>query len=541
MADKKKVDIDVDKDVDVDVDVNKDYEVEYEKDVDIDVMHTYVYGKVYGAAWIEKVDVDVDKSYDLEIDADVDIDIEKTETNVTKNENWNIDVDVHSDNIIQGSDVTEFHDEDVNDINTDNLINVSEWGTLHMDDFSMDLTAIGDSFNGQGNDQQYDINQSNQLDDNDFVYGTTATYNNDQAPNVDASLDAQAQVWAKKQGDFDAGYYSHDDYVSYTDSTTYYGYKPVTKSHTVKYGDHKSAGYLSHWYGAEAGASASLWVDLELSAPENAFQTVEADGGEAHAGDGIKDATIHDADGDVDGSTAASADAIASAEAFNVDITAGGNQQANFATLDITGGQATDVGDIGGYAGGNQYSNGVKTDDPKDPPSDGKGGDGLAIKDSWVYRDFDDDVNDINTNDLINVSDAGYLSMEDFDLDLTAIGNAFNGAGNDMQFDVNQVNDLADNDIVGGTHVNYMGTGWNGPFQDVSAEGGYSEAGNGIGWADTNHTDGVAGAARATADAGASAEAFTASIVVGANLQVNNLTATVVGGKSLNADDVDGL
>ena len=50
----------------------------------------------------------------------------------------------------------------------------------------------------------------------------------------------------------------------------------------------------------------------------------------------------------------------------------------------------------------------------------------------------------------------------------------------------------------------------------------------------------ITGSTAATADALASAEAFTANIVVGANLQVNNLAATVVGGDSSIVDDITG-
>src|SRR5690606_34239848 len=99
----------------------------------------------------------------------------------------------------------------------------------------------------------------------------------------------------------------------------------------------------------------------------------------------------------------------------------------------------------------------------------GHGGDagGTAIRESTVLTSNDDDVNDLDTSNLIDV--LGNLNMDDFDLNTVAIGDSFNGPGNDMQFDVNQVNDLVDNDAVTGTSAYYMGGGWNGPFQDVSA------------------------------------------------------------------------
>ncbi len=554
MADKQVVDKDVDVDVNVDKDIDLDknvdvnieheFEFEYDKDVNYDSSHTTIYAfgvdkdaevKVTKVDVDKDIDIDIEKDIDIDYDKDVDIDIDKS----TTNETWNVNVNVNSENIIQNSDITEFFDEDVNDIDNQDLISV-EYGSVDMDDFSSDQTAIGNSFNGLGNDLQFDVNQSNQLEDNDNVSGTTATYTNAQAPNADLKIDAEHEASAKAQADgssgYEHGYWSTEngDYVTYD----YGKYAPeVTKGWYTKDTDAKHSGYSSYWYGAEASTSSSLWVDLSLSAPTDAFQTVEAEGGTSEAGDGIKDATIKDADGDVDGSTSASADAAANAEAFTVDITAGGNQQANFATVNIVGGDQDSIGDGPGYPPADGYANG----DNGDHKDDGNGGDagGLAIKDSWIYRDHDNDVNDLDSYDLIDVSN-GSLTMDDFDLDVTAIGNSFNGPGNDMQFDVNQTNDLVDNDTVADTHVAYNGSFWNGPFQDVSADGGDATAGNGIGWMDAQNTDGISGSAAASADASASAEAFTAGIVVGANLQVNSFSATVVGGDSFSADDLDG-
>ncbi|MFM9942065.1 MAG: hypothetical protein ACKVP7_21480 [Hyphomicrobiaceae bacterium] len=439
---------------------------------------------------------------------------------------WNVEVDVKASSIIQNSEVQS--DMDVNDLQTSSLINVAPHATLNMDDFNLDVTAIGDSFNGAGNDSYVSVNQSNELDDNDEVRDTQVAYRNEQAPNVDASLDAsykskhEAEGGGKHEWEYEkeSGGYSHKDWM-----------KPKPEE--------SASGSGSHWWSATASSAAALTAELSLTAPTEAFQTVEGTGGTAVAGDGIGTADLHntnsdnEGDGTVSGDAAASADGIASAEAFTSSIMAGGNQQANFATLKVVGGDELNAGDIKGYHPGSD-------DDGGAGGHSGYGG-GLAIKDSKVS--LDDDLNDLDTSNLINVQ--GNLNMDDFDLDMDAIASSFNGPGNDMAFDINQTNDLVDQDTVYGTNVTYQGAGWNGPFQSVMASGGSATAGSGIGSitghgvANSNGGDGsILGSTSATADALASAEAFTSNIVVGANLQVNNLSATIVGGDSTMVDDI---
>ena len=73
--------------------------------------------------------------------------------------------------------------------------------------------------------------------------------------------------------------------------------------------------------------------------------------------------------------------------------------------------------------------------------------------------DLDNDVNDIDQSDLINVAGCANLTMDDFTLDVTAIGDLFNGRGNDMMFDVNQINDMVDNDNLCDPMVQYRPNG----------------------------------------------------------------------------------
>lgn len=500
-------------------------------------------------------DIDIDKSertdtYNLNINAphkpvyvkvDIDEHIHRDEKSYSKEEDykkteiifkedmkkdidistWNVEVDVKASSIIDSSYVTS--DLDVNDLDTSGLINVEKYATLNMDDFNLDVTAIGDSFNGAGNDSYVSVNQSNELADNDEVKNTQVSYNNKQEPNVDATLKAkheaeyEAKGGGKHEWEYDKGYGGY--------------WKP-------KYEEHAS-GSGSYWWSAAASSAAALTADLTLSAPTEAFQTVEGHGGTSEAGDGIGYADLqntnsdNEGNGTVSGDASASADGVASAEAFTSSIMAGGNQQANFATLKVVGGDELNGGDIKGYHPG--------SDDHGGAGGHGSYGGGLAIKDSKVT--LDDDLNDLDTHDLINVQ--GNLNMDDFNLDMDAIASSFNGPGNDMAFDINQTNDLVDQDTVYGTNVSYQGSGWNGPFQSVMATGGDATAGSGIG---SIHGHGVAnsnggsgsilGSTSATADALASAEAFTSNIVVGANLQVNNLSATIVGGDSTVVDDI---
>lgn len=500
--------------------------VEQDMDLDVDLEH--------------KTDSDLDYHLDVRSPPYVHVDIttnehreitDKTTIEFTEKmvkdidvdvSDWNVDVDVKASNIIQ--DVV--YDTDVNDIDNSKLIDVDGYATLSMDDFLSDQLAIGNSFNGPGNDLQFNVTQNNELNDDDHVGGVSLTYNNHQAPNVDASLTLRL-----------------------SESEEHGGGKEPPPIKVGPYGPPNGGPSNGGGHGGGGGwsseASGSLVINLDLTAPTAAFQTVTADGGKATAGDGIESAYVTDADGDVNGSTSATTDAEAIANAFTADVIAGANTQANFANLNIVGNNMSEVGDVdegpghpggggGGYDGPGSHDASRTGQDGGNGSHPGGGDDdgGLAIRDVL----YDDDINDLDSSELINVE--GHLYMDDFNLDLTAIGNSFNGPGNDMQFDVNQANDLVDQDSVYGIDLSYTGAGWNGPFQNVSASGGYSTTGNGIGDITSSGTDGISGAASASGDALAAANAFTANIVVGANLQLNNFTATVVGGDAYTADDL---
>ncbi len=556
------LDIDIDKDVDKDYELDASADIEYEEDVDVSHTNTNIdaHIKGIGFAYLEDINVDVDKDYetkvefasdveydydydfdkDVDIDFDRDVDIDESYSTTINNETWNVTVEVHADSIIDHSHIDEEFDNDLNDIDNEELINVKN-AEIKMDDFTSDQLAIAESFNGVGNDMQFDVNQSNELVDRDEVHNTTVSYENHQAPDADLTVGYASKAEGSVFAGGHAGVHAEGEYVE--DGVTYtdykYGLKDDSTTYYDKYGNAKFGGYASHVFGAEAATASALYVDLSLTAPENAFQTVEAEGGHASSEDGIDHANITDADGDVVGSTLASGDATASAEAFTSTITAGGNQQANFADLNIVGGNQDVVGDVGKLYPDAPAPHAADAANGSDDTGYTGDKSGLAIKGSDIKLDSDNDINDLDTDDLINV-EHGTLTMDDFDLDITAIAASFNGPGNDMQFDVNQTNDLVDNDAVTGTNVTYNGSLWNGPFQDVSAEGGSGHAGDGINNLTSMGTDGIAGSAAATADAAASAEAFTSGIVVGANLQLNNFSATVVGGNSLTADDIDG-
>lgn len=544
---KKKLDVDVNADLDLDAHVD----VDIDKDVDISHTNTNidVHAHGYAKAYIERVDVDIDKSYSEEYKKthvykeDIDVDVDKD----ISEETWNVKVDVHSDNIIQHSKVSEVQDVDVNDIDNNELIEVDDWGYVSMDDFTSDQLAIGNSLNGEGNDSQFSANQSNNLDDSDHVSGTKATFNTDGAPinqhfhnsnssGADADADAYALGIGKGGAGGDGG----------NGGPAYY-YKPAGDG-----GDGGKGGLGLGAAGAAAGAlavnksDASQTVNNYFEADDGPFQKVAAHGGHASSGDGIAtikgshNASGNEGDGTISGDSSASGNGAASAEAFTASVLAGGNQQANFATVNVTGGDEgfSHPGYDKGHGHGKDGDGPATDSNVLDPNG------GLAIKDSHVSSYLDNDVNDLDSSELIDVNGDGILHMDDFDLDVTAIGGSLNGGGNDMQFSFDQTNDLVDNDYVHNTTATYNGTFLDGPLQEVHATGGSGHAGNGIG--DASHLSGsasnnggdgaIAGSTAGSADAIASAEAFTANVVVGANVQVNNLSSTIVGGDSAEVD-----
>src|SRR5262249_3778389 len=162
-----------------------------------------------------------------------------------------------------------------------------------------------------------------------------------------------------------------------------------------------------------------------------------AHGGKAVADDGIdgnSNANENDADGSVSGEAFASADGIANVSAFTQDIVMGGNQQANFATLDVAGGNRTEANDIGGQpvSDGAPEHSGGDSHGGDGHDGDGHGGHDGGHDGGLAIRGFDNDVNDLDAKSLINVNPHSAVTLDDFRLDMVAIGGSFNGPGNDM-------------------------------------------------------------------------------------------------------------
>jgi hypothetical protein len=476
------------KDIDVDVDIDQDLKFELEQKADIEVETDSKTKSEYevkvDSPRYSRVDVEIDidekkhieEEHEIELKEyvrkDIDIDIDE---NIDKNVDisvWETKVEVEAKNIIDGS------DNDVNDVDSQTLIDVGQDGVLKMDDFAARNLAIGNSFNGKGNDGQYSVSQSNNLTDNDKLISPAVAF---------IALDD------KRHGD----------------------------------GPH------------------DLWDPRgDRKDGDSTFQKVDVEAGTSTAGDGIdgsSDANRNDADGSVQGDASASANGIADVAAFTQDIVMGANQQGNFANLDVIGGdllQANDIKEKTRDHGGGHDNDDHDNNSREGDGDSGHGGHdgGLAIKDS------DDDVNDLDGQSLISVGYDAEVFMDDFRLDTVAIGNSFNGPGNDMQFDFVQVNDLVDNDELYRPEVKFFGSGGS-AFQDVEVKGGDAYAGDGIHGNSSASQNGLSGSVngstQSSADAVANVQAFTQNIVMGANLQINNVTASVVGGDSTVADNID--
>lgn len=604
-------------DIDVDVDVYaKDLNVKDAHVDDVNVKNAYIYqdNSVDKSVDLGLGDIDGDKKVkvmaDVDVDADVDVStkhehididikavdkdpdttikyvdetVEKTtytET-VKVKEDWDVDVDVKSNNIVQGSDADNIF-LDVNDVELNGLI--SNDYKLDMEDFDLDVTTIGGSFNGGGNDGMVDNDQSNNLKDNDDVHNTTATYTNAQAPDITgATVKAGFEAGIAGGSYAEGGAYEYE--ASKGKTTEYYDdieiwgkkvgqYEDPYKSEFIGASKEGGGFYAAGGHFGAAAIGAGLFAHADsIAAPDAAFETVTARGGTAKAGDGIDGASLNgilaDAEGDVTivGDALADASASASASSFDVSVATGGNTQVNTAVIETIGGNSLDAGDIGfgqasesggiSWKGYGDYSKkpygeyemekgGDLELDGGDKYTDGHvGGNGLAVKDSWIHGDIDVETNDLDLDDLID-NDAP-LYMEDFDLDISMIGDSFNGAGNDFAYDNSQANDLVDNDNVTGTSSAYNGSFWNGAFQEVTAAGGTATSGDGVNGLHGNHSTleaggdiAIAGSTSALAAATASASAFNVDVVVGANLQQNGFGLTIVGNDSAVVDDVAG-
>lgn len=192
----------------------------------------------------------------------------------------------------------------------------------------------------------------------------------------------------------------------------------------------------------------------------------------------------------INGETIASADAISNAEVFSQDIGTGGNVQANAATASVVG-----------------------------------------LNDSLFFtgEDDGDDMSDLPALSALVPTDVGEPDGE-FGSD---------GDGVDTTFDITQVNALIDNDMVSNPTVISFGFDSD-TVQNVTAIGGDATTGDGVLGGDGGLFDGYAvlddlsieGISQASASAYGVADAFTQNIVLGANVQVNSVDVSVVGGST---------
>lgn len=167
----------------------------------------------------------------------------------------------------------------------------------------------------------------------------------------------------------------------------------------------------------------------------------------------------------------------------------------------------------------------------------------VEIKDSFTTDDsindsFNTDFSlDVAVSDSFNTSDTDWLDLDNVSFDaMTNITDSLNGNGNDTAFSVHQINEMADNDSLHHAEV-VSNAGWG---QHADADGGgaygikaYDDVENGSG----DHQS-VSSSADASATSGN--EAFTQNIVMGANIQYNSVSSTIVGGDSdiSSADDM---
>lgn len=164
--------------------------------------------------------------------------------------------------------------------------------------------------------------------------------------------------------------------------------------------------------------------------------------------------------------------------------------------------------------------------------------DGGARDDRQATEDTDAGFNSIELGDVANGTS---VFFDDIDVDFGALS----GDGNDMAFDIDQANTLADNDSVQGVSLRLEG----GFEQRVTAEAEGASADDGIGGGfATALNDGGAGSASflgdvlgnasasvaniAEANATATATGITQSVNTGGNVLGNSIDQTVVGGDS---------
>ena len=125
-------------------------------------------------------------------------------------------------------------------------------------------------------------------------------------------------------------------------------------------------------------------------------------------------------------------------------------------------------------------------------------------------------------------SDDDWLQLDNLDFDvMNAVGaGTLAGDGNDGMFNISQVSEMMDKDVLIRPEV--KNDAW---FeQDAHAHGGHAYGADELGDRSTATT---------TADGAATLEAFTQNIVMGSNIQYNNVDLSVVGGDSTVNDNGD--
>jgi len=155
------------------------------------------------------------------------------------------------------------------------------------------------------------------------------------------------------------------------------------------------------------------------------------------------------------------------------------------------------------------------------------------IEDSYNTNNVDASV-DVAISDAFKTiedsynSDDDWLELDNLDFDVMNVVGAgtLAGDGNDSMFNLSQVSEMVDKDVLIRPEV--TNDAW---FeQGAHAHGGEAYA---------PHEMGDRGTATTSADGAATLEAFTQNIVMGSNIQYNNVDMSVVGGDSTVNDSGD--
>ncbi|WP_291844255.1 hypothetical protein [Bradyrhizobium sp.] len=226
------------------------------------------------------------------------------------------------------------------------------------------------------------------------------------------------------------------------------------------------------------------------------------------------DATVEE-DGSISNAANATSSASASAEAFTQEIATGGNIQLNAIKIDVAGGSV------------NEGEEDCKECDRDDVCDD-------------AHTNYDKPAIEIDCGD--NLIDVSHLDVQDLDglqfLNADVVNQDVSGSGNDNAFNLDQINNLVDNDLIECPTVSYCGgDGGYGSYADGGDFTLYASAASGSAqtqYSDSSVGDGsISNAGNANSIASASAEAFSQTIVMGANVQFNSVDMNIVGGDDL--------